>query len=60
MTSPAPFVQSAVAVNVKTNYAAEALNGEPQGLLIEPMQEENRQRKGPRGIVSKATGFITK
>jgi hypothetical protein len=60
MTTPVPFVQPAVAMDVKTNYAAEALNGEHRGELSESIQEENRQRKGLRGIVRKANRIYNK
>jgi hypothetical protein len=60
-TAPAPHVQPAVAMNVKTNYAAEALNGtvdnEDEAVYV---QEEGKQRKGLRGIVRKANRIYNK
>ncbi|HLO82980.1 MAG TPA: hypothetical protein VK166_18585 [Chitinophagaceae bacterium] len=55
-----PFVQPAVALNVKTNYATDALNGNGHEDEMEPLQEEGRQRKGLRGIVRKANRIYNK
>jgi hypothetical protein len=59
--APAPHVQPAVARNVKTNYAAEALNGnaddDDESAFI---QEESKQRKGLRSIVRKANRIYNK
>lgn len=59
-TAPAPYVQPAVAKNVKNNYATDALNGAMYNEEIEPVQEESKQRKGLRGIVRKANRIYNK
>jgi hypothetical protein len=59
VTAPAPFVQPAVALNVKTNYATDALNGNNHEEEMEPLQEEGR-RKGLRGIIRKANRIYNK
>ncbi len=60
VTAPEPYVQPAVVMNVKTNYATEALNGTGHEDDMDAMQEEGRQRKGLRGIVRKANRIYNK
>jgi hypothetical protein len=60
VTAPAPFVQPAVAMNVKSDYASDALTGEIDDEETEPLQDESRQRKGLRGIVRKANRIYNK
>jgi hypothetical protein len=57
----APYVQPAVAMNVKTNYAADALSGIQDG-GDEEMETggEGKQRRGLRGIVRKANRIYNK
>jgi cytoskeletal protein RodZ len=56
-----PYVQPAVAMNVKTNYAADALSGIQDDGEDEMISEgEGKQRRGLRGIVRKANRIYNK
>jgi hypothetical protein len=56
-----PYVQPAVAMNVKTNYAADALSGIQDDDDVEMDTEgEGKQRRGLRGIVRKANRIYNK
>jgi hypothetical protein len=56
-----PYVQPAVAMNVKTNYAADALSGIHDDDDVEMGTEgEGKQRRGLRGIVRKANRIYNK
>lgn len=52
--------KEAVALNVKTNYASEALNSDHGTQEEEYADEEHKQRKGLRGIVRKVNRFYNK
>jgi cytoskeletal protein RodZ len=56
-----PYVQPAVAMNVKTNYAADALTGvHDDGEDGIEVSEDGKQRRGLRGIVRKANRIYNK
>jgi cytoskeletal protein RodZ len=56
-----PYVQPAVAMNVKTNYAADALSGiQDDGDEEMGTEGEGKQRRGLRGIVRKANRIYNK
>lgn len=52
--------KEAVALNVKNNYASEALNSDHGTQEEEYADEEHKQRKGLRGIVRKVNRFYNK
>jgi hypothetical protein len=60
-TNATPYVQPAVAMNVKTNYAADALSGiQDDGDEVIESEGEGKQRRGLRGIVRKANRIYNK
>jgi hypothetical protein len=60
-TNATPYVQPAVAMNVKTNYAADALSGiQDDGDEVIESEGERKQRRGLRGIVRKANRIYNK
>ena len=59
-TAPNAMANTAGMRNVKTNYAAEALNNEAGEDDDEEMDSDSKQRKGLRGIVRKANRFYNK
>ncbi len=60
-TTQSDLARTAVAANVKTNYASEALNGDREDEVQSDLTaEDGKQRKGLRGIVRKANRFYNK
>jgi hypothetical protein len=60
ITAPNDMATTAALRNIKTNYAADALNNEMAEDDEDVLEQDAKQRKGLRGIVRKANRFYNK
>jgi hypothetical protein len=60
ITAPNNMATTTASRNIKTNYAADALNNEMPEDEDEVLEQDAKQRKGLRGIVRKANRFYNK